>query len=590
MEQRLSVIRFCGEFEVSSKHLKERPFGRGGAGRAQNWISTLFPCFACRCILIPVGSSNSKTNNAWARIIAMVSPEQSQKAGIDAQATSLESLSQMLATLSDLEAGDDLEEIFCGHLNTSSADLLRHESAEQAGLFARRSTMHVLKGATARSLRLRDALSAFFVSAADLREQLLMTASLVLGGALLALQQLPEHALPANIVFALHFVQCWLSGQALEAVVSGLVRRSDMFSQEIAVATIGWLCGLQDRLAAACAKAFAVPAAKDFVAWLDSSYFRRLAEAQQLAICQDPDAVESLAKNPWCWELLARISLRGNSAELAFVFCRAALDSVDLAAVLGRSISKLADQNPSAGRALVCAILRAAGSFFHRSAANLVMQKPDCVARFAALLHPSLETSRPIQQLLAVQLWQTRHGIELSSPMLFVLVDVMSTAGPECWLFAYSHWLQTWAEPSFFQSSDLAAERNLGLRLARAVRIRLPNQDQRPEQLSSLLLRGIHLRLSAQTHERRLCAMAVAELLAEHWGFGDDSSRPQLRFDNFDRRMARTTCSGVHLRVASNSPQKIVHIYALFRHHLLNSKSLHCLHGIGRTQQILACI
>ncbi|CAE7034841.1 telo2 [Symbiodinium sp. CCMP2592] len=427
----------------------------------------------------------------------------------------------------------------CAVLSSSEATsaLLCSDTAEQVGLFARRSTQHVLKGAASGRLKLQRALSRFFVSAADLGDEFPMTAVLTLGGLLLALRQGFEHALAADVLVALQFVQSWLAGGALEVVVTALIRRNHMFSPEVAQAASGWLCGLQDQLAAACARIFHEPTGKDFVEWLESSYLSRLVETLLMAMRSEP-CFHHLEMNPSCWDILGRMSLRGNASALARAFCKAALTSMDFAVMLGKSISRLADQHPQASRALVCAILRAAGTFFQTSGCRLVVCGDEGMARFSALIHPSLGTGRPIQQLLAVQLWQKRCGSELSSAAVFFIVDTIHAAGVDCWWPAYAHWLEAWADPSHFQSSDLAAERNLALRLARAARVHIADQDPIPGHSSKYLLQGIHLRLSAQTRERRLLGMALAELLAERWCSGVDEQQKQLRFDGFDRRDA----------------------------------------------------
>ena len=448
---------------------------------------------------------------------------------------SLERLSDMIGGVAE-GAEAELADKICCVLNKADASgkLLGSDTAENAGLFAQRSTTLVLKGASSQCSHLQHALSRFFLAVAEAGDKLPMTAILVLGGALLALRQGSAQALPADIMLGLHFVQTWMAGEALEAVVEALVKRSHIFPSEVAQAASAWLCGLQDYLAVACAKVLHVSTARDFTDWLESSYVRRLAEAHRTAMCLDIS--DHLESNTYCWELLGRISLRGNATPLACAFCDAAFRSLDVATKLGKSVSKLSEQNPSASRMLVCAILVQAGYVFFKSDVRLLAQRDDAVACFSALLHPSLGAGRPIQQLLAIQLWQTRRGSELTSPTVFALVDAMHAAGLSCWLPAYSHWLQTWADPSHFQASDLAAERNLALRLARAALVHIPEQDPKPGETSRLLLRGVHLRLSAQTKERRLFGMSVAELLAERWSGGADG-QPQLRFDHFDRRV-----------------------------------------------------
>ena len=493
-------------------------------------------------MLVMLGSSHVQPCHALTSFAAMVASHTPKHCDTFPPhlESSLEDLNQILGEFSESGADGadaEIEQKICSVLTSSDAttSLLYRETAEHAGLFARRSTLHVLKGAASGRPRLQQALSSFFVSVANLGDQLPMTAALVLGGALLAFRQGSERALPADIVSALQLVQYWLAGEALEAVVVALMQRSHVFLPQVADATSGWLCGLQDYLAVACTKVLPVPSGRDFAQWLDSSYLSRLAEAQRFSMCSEPHAFENFESKPWCWDFLGRMSLR-NASALAAAFCKAAFNSIDDAVMLGKSISKLAEQSPPASRALVCAILCEAESFFKQSSCGIFSRVPEGVARLSALLHPSLGAGLPVQQLLAVQIWQTRRGSELACPVVFALVDTLHAAGATCWWEAYSHWLEVWADPSYFQSSDIVAERSLALRLARAVRRHIPDQDPIPGQSSKCFLQGIHLRLSAQTRERRLYGMAVAELLAECRGFATDEGRTQLRFDGFDRR------------------------------------------------------
>eukprot|EP00438_Fugacium_kawagutii_P024257 Skav223118 [mRNA] locus=scaffold419:812607:814055:- [translate_table: standard] len=410
--------------------------------------------------------------------------------------------------------------------------LLRTGKAEDAGSIAQNAVVASLHGAIAEP-EAEGALEAFFTTVSNISRDNPSTAALVLGGTLSGMRSSdPSAASCSSHIIPVQMLQIWFRGSTLEAVINALI--GGVFKNEIAAACAGWLCSLPDRVAQAIGVASSTSAAVvKFLEWLDTMYWRRLVAALISCIC-DAEHHEESALTPAALDLLARVAVRGNAAILAAYLCAKTITCSKFA-VMGRTIAKLSEEHASAGRSLVCAILEASGAVL-QSSSDL---SAHCGGRnLLSVLRPALGHGLPIQQLLAVHIWQVPLGSQLPAAVVFALVDELMTG--ECCSDVCGHWFRSWADPTH---RDVPAEQNLALRIARA--LRWPKLVSDRDHLH-LLLQGVHHRLSSQAKETRLYGMAVAETMASCWRSDEnEKNEEQLQFDNFDRFLGRKLCHSV---------------------------------------------
>lgn len=429
---------------------------------------------------------------------------------------SLEQLHQVLADaqgcqhfasiLADLQTPDIWEE------------LLRTGTAEDAGSIAQHAIIVSLNGEI--SPESEQALAGFFETVVKISHDHPLTAALVLGGTLSALRS--NQSAKKSLSIATRMLQIWFKDTAFEAVINALIK--GIFKDEVAEACGGWLCSVPDRMAQAFGTFNSTcGTVAHFLDWMRSSYSQRLVTALVASLCENPDwRDDDLA--PTSLDLLARVVLRGHRAILAAHLCSKALSGK--ATVVGQIILKLSEEHVSAGRSLACAILEASTAVLQTTSTGLVSYGES--GNLLAVLRPALGRGLPIQQLLAVHIWQIPLGSQLSPAVVFALVDELMES--ECSSDVCTYWFKAWADP---RHRDLPAEQNLALRVVRTLRwqsLVSPNLH--------LLLQGVQHRLSAQAKTSRLYGMAVAETLASSWMDGKSEGEEKLQFDDFDRYLA----------------------------------------------------
>ena len=397
-------------------------------------------------------------------------------------------------------------------------ELLRTGRAEDAGSIAQHAIIVSLNGEI--SPEAEQALTSFFETVVKISHDHPLIAALVLGGTLSALRS--NQSAKKSLSIATRMLQIWFTDTAFEAVVHALIK--GIFKDEVAEACGGWLCSVPDRVAQAFGTFNSTcGTVAHFLDWMRSSYSQRLVTALVASLCENPDwRDDDLA--PASLDLLARVVLRGHGAILAAHLCSKALSGK--ANTLGQIILKLSEEHVSAGRSLVCAMLEASTAVLQTTSTGLVSYGES--GNLLAVLRPALGRGLPIQQLLAVHIWQIPLGSQLSPAVVFTLVDELMAG--ECSSDVCTYWFKAWADP---RHRDLPAEQNLALRVARTLRwqsLASPNLH--------LLLQGVQHRLSAQATTSRLYGMAVAETLASSWMDGKSESGEKLQFDDFDRYLA----------------------------------------------------
>ncbi len=390
--------------------------------------------------------------------------------------------------------------------------LLSGSCSEAAGSIAQHAIIVSLNGEISPA---EQALTGFFETVVKISHDHPLTAALVLGGTLSALRS--NQSAKKSLSIATRMLQIWFTDTAFEAVVHALIK--GIFKDEVAEACGGWLCSVPDRVAQAFGTFNSTcGTVAHFLDWMRSSYSQRLVTALVASLCRDDDLA------PTSLDLLARVVLRGHGAILAAHLCSKALSGK--ANTLGQIILKLSEEHVSAGRSLVCAMLEASTAVLQTTSTGLVSYGES--GNLLAVLRPALGRGLPIQQLLAVHIWQIPLGSQLSPAVVFTLVDELMAG--ECSSDVCTYWFKAWADP---RHRDLPAEQNLALRVARTLRwqsLASPNLH--------LLLQGVQHRLSAQAKTSRLYGMAVAETLANSWMDGKSESGEKLQFDDFDRYLA----------------------------------------------------
>lgn len=442
-----------------------------------------------------------------------------QPAAWNCNLSKYESLEQLYQVLADAQG--------CQHFASILADLqtpdiweelLPTGRAEDAGSIAQHAIIVSLSGEI--SPESEKALAGFFETVVKISHDHPLTAALVLGGTLSALRS--NQSAKKSLSIATRMLQIWFTDTAFEAVIHALIK--GIFKDEVAEACGGWLCSVPDRMAQAFGTFNSTcGTVAHFLDWMRSSYSQRLVTALVASLCENPDW-DDLA--PTSLDLLARVVLRGHRAILAAHLCSKALSGK--ATVVGQIILKLSEEHVSAGRSLACAILEASTAVLQTTSTGLVSY--DESGNLLAVLRPALKRGLPIQQLLAVHIWQIPLGSQLSPAVVFALVDELMES--ECSSDVCTYWFNAWADP---RHRDLPAEQNLALRVARTLRwqsLVSPNLH--------LLLQGVQHRLSAQAKTSRLYGMAVAETLASSWMDGKSEGEEKLQFDDFDRYLAWT--------------------------------------------------
>ncbi|CAJ1451688.1 unnamed protein product [Effrenium voratum] len=444
-------------------------------------------------------------------------------------------------------------EIFIDVIRQHNAwdDLLHTGQPMQAGWIAQHAIAGLLTDATGMDSTKHQAdktISMYFETSAKICGNNPTMALAVLGGGLTAFQSVESRA---GIARAVDVLKEWFVGNALEQVVRALIEGN--VSNEFAHASIGWLCGIADRFAAC--KKHTISSVQHFANWLDSQYLDRLVAAFVAQICRPLQKVDGTINfSHTTLDLMARMVLRGNASVLAAKICDEGLASNTVAATVGQLIERLSYDHVSASRSLMCTVLEAATMFLWSDSSQLFAYTHNGVTLLQSLLQPSLGAGLPIQQHLAVHIWRIRLGSQLPAPVVFALVDILMAGN--CSQQICSQWLQIWSQPP---SHDTWADRNLALRIARALQCTSCNENFGSQSLH-LLLEGIHLRLSMQAKENRLHGMAIAEFLAGRWESNTVKGEEQLRFDNFDRDDASVVAFklvAADFQVATHLPVKI---------------------------------
>eukprot|EP00435_Cladocopium_sp_Y103_P061880 s412_g23.t1 len=451
---------------------------------------------------------------------AVLQPDKAWNCNFAGNYDSLEQLHQVLA---DAQGWQHFADILADLRNSQDAwnELLCAGRAEDAGSIAQKAIL--ASHGTIFQPEAEKTLADFFRTVVNISHDNPLMAALVLGGTLSALRSdKSETSHTRSHVISIHMLQIWFAGSALEAVVNALIRGD--FKDEVAQACSGWLCSLPDRVTQAFGGSSSATV-MEFSDWLQKTYSRRLVAAMLSSVCGMQMNKEGDFA-PTTIDLLARLTLRGNATVLAAHLCAKALMCNCSVVVVGHIIAKLSEEHASAGRTLVCAILEATGAVLQNTSSELVAY---CGAEnLLKILQPALGRGLPIQQLLAVHIWQVPLGSQLSAAVVFALVDELMAG--ECSSDVSAHWFRTWADPSH---RDVPAEQNLALRVARTLRW------QSPAEHLHLLLQGVHNRLSAQAKETRLYGMAVAETMASSWisetSDKSEEREEKLQFENFDR-------------------------------------------------------
>jgi len=121
----------------------------------------------------------------------------------------------------------------------------------------------------------------------------------------------------------------------------------------------------------------------------------------------------------------------------------------------------------------------------------------------------------------------------------------------------FTSWLNCWADPVFLGRTDLAAQRSLALRLARALS-QAPAEASAGEhsgQAIHLLLQGVQARLGVQVQESRLYGMAVAEVMGRTWPHSNgEKGGAALAFVGFDMRargLSAFSLAGARFQIAA---------------------------------------
>ena len=306
------------------------------------------------------GAKNRKPCLFSARLLlnyfmaALLQPEQTWTCNFAEKYESLEHISRELVDVQDWQQFAD--RFSCISSRETWERWLRSGKAEDAGSIAQTAMATSLAATSADAEKL---LADFYRAVVNVGEEQPMVAALVLGGTLSGLRNF--NGTTSNCAVPICVLQIWLEGTTLEMLVKKLVEGTRLDEATTKVCG-GWLFSLPDRVAQAFGKKCSAPVAQ-FTSWLENVYLQRLVAAIVSSTCSCYGGKTDLTEKAFIntLDLWARIILRGNSAILSAQLCAEALVNPSSRSFLGQVISRLCEEDVSASRILLGAILETAG-------------------------------------------------------------------------------------------------------------------------------------------------------------------------------------------------------------------------------------